>query len=108
MTSLSSWRWPWTRVLLVVVGLLAGVGAGGATAFYLLFLRDLPDPHGITDYRPRLVSTVVDRNGAPIAEYFEERRRLVQFSEIPRHVIDAFVSAEDASFFEHKGINFMS
>src|SRR5258706_1905089 len=106
MTSLSSWRWPWTRVLLMVVGLLAGVGAGGATAFYLLFLRDLPDPHGITDYRTRLVSTVLDRNGVPIAEYSVERRRLVTFDQIPRHVIDAFVSAEDRTFFEHGGIDF--
>ncbi len=108
MTSMSSWRSPWTRVLLVVVGLLAGVGVGGGAAFYWLFLRDLPDPHGVADYRPRLVSTVVDRSGHPIGEYFEERRRLVQFSEIPAHVIDAFVSAEDASFFEHEGIDFTS
>jgi penicillin-binding protein 1A len=108
MTSLSSWRSPWTRVLIVVVGLLAGVGVGGSAAFYWLFLRDLPDPHGVADYRPHLVSEVVDRNGKPIGEYFEERRRLVQFSEIPPHVIDAFVSAEDRTFFEHKGIDFTS
>jgi penicillin-binding protein 1A len=107
MTSMSSWRSPWTRILLVVVGLLAGVGVGGATALYWLFLRDLPDPHGVADYRPRLVSTVVDRNGRAIGEYFEERRRLVAFAEIPKHVIDAFVSAEDRTFFEHRGIDFL-
>src|SRR5213593_4218173 len=108
MTSLSSWRSPWTRLLLVVVGLLAGVGVGGSAAFYWLFLRDLPDPHGVADYRPHLVSEVVDRNGKPIGGYFGQRRRLVQFSEIPPHVIDAFVSAEDRTFFEHKGIDFTS
>jgi penicillin-binding protein 1A len=107
MTSMSSWRSPWTRVLLVVVGLLAGVGVGAAAVFYTLFLRDLPDPHGVADYRPRLVSTVLDRNGRAIGEYFEERRRLVTFDQIPRHVIDAFVSAEDRTFFEHRGIDFM-
>jgi penicillin-binding protein 1A len=106
MTSMSSWRGPWTRVLLVVVGLLAGTGVGATAAFYAMFLRDLPDPHGIEDYRPRLVSTVVDRNGRAIGEYFEERRRLIAFSEIPKLVIDAFVSAEDQTFFEHKGIDF--
>src|SRR4030095_3758802 len=100
MTSMSSWRQPWTRVLLLVVGLLAGAGVGAAAVFYALFLRDLPDPHGIEDYRPRLVSTVVDRNGRAIGEYFEERRRLVPFAEIPKLVIDAFVSAEDQAFFE--------
>jgi len=108
MTSMSSWRSPWTRVLLVVVGLLAGVGVGGTAAFYALFLRDLPDPHSIADYRPRLVTAVVDRNGKPIGEYFEERRRLVPFSEIPAPVVDAFVSAEDRTFFTHTGIDFTS
>jgi penicillin-binding protein 1A len=103
---MSSWRSPWTRVLLVVVGLLAGLGVGGTAAFYALFLRDLPDPHSVADYRPRLVTTVVDRSGRPIGEYFEERRRLVSFAEIPKHAIDAFVSAEDQAFFEHKGIDF--
>jgi len=106
MTSMSSWRWPWTRVLIVLIGLLAGVGIGGGAAFYWLFLRDLPDPHGVADYRPHLVSTVVDRNGRPIGEFFEERRRLVAFADIPQHVVDAFVSAEDQAFFEHKGIDF--
>ena len=106
MTSMSSWRLPWTRVLIVLIGLIAGVGIGGGAAFYWLFLRDLPDPHSVADYRPHLVSTVVDRNGRPIGEYFEERRRLVAFAEIPQHVIDAFVSAEDQAFFQHKGIDF--
>ncbi len=106
MTSQSSGRSPWTRVLLVVVGLLVGVGLGGGAAFYWLFLRDLPDPHSVADYRPRLVSTVVDRTGVPIGEYFEERRRLVPLDEVPRQVIEAFVSAEDAHFFEHEGIDF--
>src|SRR5688572_2121870 len=108
MTSLSSWRSPWTRVLLVVVGLLTGLGVGGAAAFYALFLRDLPDPHSVADYRPSLVTTVLDRNGKPIGEYFQQRRRLVPFSDIPVHVVDAFVSAEDRTFFEHQGIDFTS
>jgi penicillin-binding protein 1A len=106
MTSMSSWRWPWTRMLIVLIGLLAGIGIGGGAAFYGLFLRNLPDPHSIADYRPSLVSTVVDRNGRPIGEFFEERRRLVAFEEIPEHVVDAFVSAEDQTFFEHQGIDF--
>jgi penicillin-binding protein 1A len=106
MTSMSSWRWPWTRLLIVLIGLLAGLGIGGGAVFYALFLSDLPDPHGVADYRPHLVSMVVDRNGKPIGEYFDERRRLVPFADIPKHVIDAFVSAEDQAFFEHKGIDF--
>jgi len=106
MASMSSQRSRWTRFLLVVAGLLVGAGVGGGAAFYALFLRDLPDPHSVADYRPALASTVVDRGGAPIGEFYDERRRLVRFGDVPKHVVSAFVSAEDASFFEHAGIDF--
>src|SRR5688500_17071769 len=104
MASMSSRHLPWKRLLLVAAGLLTGFAAGGCAAFYWLFLRNLPDPHTIADYRPRLASTVVDRTGHPIGEFFEERRRIVSFDEVPEHVVAAFVSAEDSNFFEHEGI----
>src|SRR5262245_26440409 len=107
MTSISR-RSRWIRLLLVMVGLLAGLGIGGATAFYWLFLRDLPDPRTIAAYQPALATTVFDRGGHPIAEFYNQRRRLVSLEEVPKHVVDAFVSAEDASFFEHEGIDFTS
>ena len=106
MTSKSDGRSRWVRVLLVAVGLLASAGVGGAAAFYWLFLRDLPDPHSIADYRPALASTVFDREGRPVGEFYRERRRLVKFEDVPRHVVEAFVAAEDSAFFEHQGIDY--
>jgi penicillin-binding protein 1A len=97
------------RIALALVGLVvlavAGV-AGTAIALYLAIVRDLPDMRGIDDYHPPLVSTVYDRDGQPIGEFFDERRRLVHLDEIPEHVILAFVAGEDDSFFEHSGIDF--
>jgi penicillin-binding protein 1A len=49
---------------------------------------------------------VVDRNGKPIGEYFERAPPAGPVRRDPQHVIDAFVSAEDQAFFEHKGIDF--
>ena len=97
-------RWGRLLVALVVVLLLAG--AGGAIAFHQIFLRDLPDPHSIADYRPMLTSRVVDREGRPIGEFFRERRQLVRFEDVPRQVVDAFIAAEDSKFYEHEGIDF--
>lgn len=102
--------WP-SRIVLALVGLVVLVAAGvvgTGLALYLAVVSDLPDLHGIDDYRPPLASTVYDRDGRPIGEFFEERRRLVRLEEIPEHVILAFVAGEDDAFFEHSGIDLRS
>jgi len=103
------------RVLMrIVVGLvaLAGLGlaaaAGAAFLLYQAIVRDLPDLQRLDDYRPPLASTVYARDGRPIGEFFDERRRLVRLDEIPRHVILAFVAGEDDSFFQHSGVDIRS
>jgi penicillin-binding protein 1A len=95
------------RILLVllvaaVVGGLAVVGA-----VYVTLLRDLPDMQSVDEYQPPLTSRVLDREGRLIGEFYEERRALVPYEEIPRHVVLAFVAGEDAAFFEHEGIDYM-
>jgi penicillin-binding protein 1A len=94
----------------VVAGIaLAGLGlaaaAGAAFLLYQVIVRDLPDIEGLDDYRPPLASTVYARDGRPIGEFFDERRRLVRLEDIPRHVILAFVSGEDDAFFQHSGVD---
>jgi penicillin-binding protein 1A len=88
--------------------LLTAVAAGGAIAFYLLFLRDLPDLHQLADYRPPLTSWVLDRHGMPVGLFSEERRQLVPLASVPRHVTQAFVASEDSAFFEHEGLDYRS
>jgi penicillin-binding protein 1A len=89
--------------------ILAGLGAGAAAvAFYLAFLRDLPDFRTLEDYRPAVTTWVLDRNGVPIAEFFEYRRRVIPLAEVPELVIQAFLAAEDDTFYEHSGIDYPS
>ena len=38
--------------------------------------------------------------------FFKERRVLTPYEHFPKHLVDAFVAAEDGRFFEHKGLNF--
>jgi penicillin-binding protein 1A len=96
------------RVLLAAAGLFVCAGAGAAAAFWWTFLRDLPDLETLDDYRPALASHVYDRHGAPIGEFYNERRVLVPYAQIPKHVVLAFVAAEDSTFFSHEGIDFSS
>lgn len=73
--------------------------------FGLYILITLPRIIKLEDYKPRVVSEVFDRNGKKIGEFFRQKRILTPIEDIPEHLINAFVAAEDAKFFEHKGIN---
>ncbi|MEZ4215086.1 MAG: PBP1A family penicillin-binding protein [Myxococcota bacterium] len=93
--------------ILIALGVLGTLGAaGGAVAFYVAFLRDLPDLETIEDYRPPTVTELFDREGRLVAEFALERRRIVPLAEIPVLTRQAFVSAEDGSFYEHRGIDY--
>jgi penicillin-binding protein 1A len=60
----------------------------------------------VADYEPALTSYVYDRNGQAIGSFFKERRQITPYEEIPEQVVKAFIAAEDASYFEHEGIDF--
>ena len=95
--------------MLLLVGLLVGLtGAAAGLWFYDAILRGLPDLRRIEDYRPPVISVVLDRQGRLIGEFYEERRRLVPIGEIPAVVQLAFVAAEDKSFFQHQGLDYSS
>ncbi|MFB3118292.1 MAG: hypothetical protein ACE1ZP_05950, partial [Myxococcota bacterium] len=86
MTFLRSRAFKW---LLASAGLLVMAGIGGSIAFYLAFVRDLPDLRTIEDYRPPIASRVVDRNGEEIGAFFTERRTLAPLESLPRHLVQA-------------------
>ena len=65
----------------------------------------LPEIITVADYKPLLVSPIFDRNGVKVGEFFRERRTLVPYEKLPKHVIQAFLASEDSQFFEHGGIN---
>ncbi len=50
-------------------------------------------------------SKVYDINGKLITEFFQENRTPIALSEIPKHLINAFIAIEDSSFYEHYGIS---
>lgn len=87
-------------VTLVVVGML---GIGGYVAY--LMVR-LPKIDRLTDYKPPIVSQVYGDDGTLVGEFYLERRLVVPVSKMPRKLIQAFVAAEDSSFYSHRGIDY--
>jgi penicillin-binding protein 1A len=99
------------RIARVLLGLFAVGAIGAAVAAALLYLalqRGLPDLQSLADYRPALTSVVLDRNGLPIGEFYEFRRRMIPLEQVPKPVIQAFLAAEDDAFYEHSGVDYVS
>ncbi len=88
---------------LFLTALLAA--AGGAGYIYYHFIKDLPDFTSIKEYRPSVVTQTFARDGRLIGEFYSERHIEVPYSRLPRHLVLAFVAAEDARFFEHPGVD---
>ena len=74
--------------------------------FYVAVLRDLPEINNLQDYRPNLITRVLDVDGNEIASFAKERRVIIPIEQVPKHVVDAFIAAEDGSFYEHKGLDY--
>jgi penicillin-binding protein 1A len=89
------------------VGLVL-VGAVGAYVVFARVSADLPELIGIAEYKPLLVTEVFDRTGKKFGEFFREKRILTPYDQIPKTVVQAFTSAEDASFFRHEGLNYVA
>ena len=54
-----------------------------------------------------MVAEIVSADGQVVGELFAERRRVVPYDRIPRHVVQAFLAAEDKNFFEHHGVDWL-
>jgi len=101
-----------TKILLTVLVVLplclALLGISACVILYNYFSYNLPRLYSLNDYRPPLVTEVYAGAGELIGEFCTERRYMVKLSAVAPVFIKAIIAAEDAQFFEHKGINYES
>jgi penicillin-binding protein 1A len=93
------------KIVLTLIGLGFIAAVSGAVVF-TYFNLDLPKIDKLQDYRPNLASQIYSKDGALLAELGLEKREIVDMKDVPARVIDAFLSAEDDKFFEHKGVDY--
>jgi penicillin-binding protein 1A len=85
--------------------LLALAGAGAVLYLFWNFGQGLPDYHQLAHYEPPVTTRVYGGDGRLVAEYAVEKRAFVPLHVIPQRVKDAFLSAEDKSFYNHAGVD---
>ena len=96
------------RWLVLGAGLVAAGGIAAVAAVigaYIYVQPLLPQPETIRDIPLQIPLRIYSRDGRLIEEVGERRRVLVEYDDIPKHVVDAFVAAEDRRFFEHSGVD---
>ncbi len=77
------------------------------TVFYVNFNRtNLPDLDGFVRFDPPTTGHIYDANGHVLIELGRERRDVLQYEDMPVVVRGAILSAEDANFFSHSGVDY--
>ena len=70
-----------------------------------IYGRDLPSTESLATYQPPTISRIYSTEGRIIDEFARERRLFVPSEEIPDLIKQAFISAEDKNFYEHRGFD---
>ena len=77
----------------------------GLAAIFLIYGKDLPDHAQLARYEPPTLSRIYSGQGALMDEFARERRIFTPIDEIPDPIKQAFISAEDKNFYQHRGFD---
>lgn len=85
----------------------SSVNLSEVITYYNLALADLPDATKLKGLKLPGATVILDGAGRRFAEVYEpdHRRIWVPLSDIPEPVQQAFISAEDKRFYQHRGID---
>ncbi len=99
----ASLRWLFIALSVLVGGLLVALALGGI--FLILAYPQLPSLEALTDYQPKIPLRVYSADGYLIGEFGEERRHVVRVQDLPAHLKQAILAAEDERFYQHSGVD---
>ncbi len=83
---------------------------GALVALYFLVwvfvARNLPSADSLLTYQPPLPTMVRSVEGEIVYSYARERRVQLRFVDFPKPLINAYLSAEDKTFWSHGGVDY--
>ena len=92
---------PWLAAIALVLG-ITGVYAGRS-----VIESDLPSVESLRELQLSVPLRIYTEDGKLIGEFGAERRALLKYTAFPKKVVQAFLAAEDANFFEHSGVDYL-
>ncbi|MDR0563557.1 MAG: transglycosylase domain-containing protein, partial [Azoarcus sp.] len=97
----------WLLYPFIALLALAVIGMATLAVISLLAWPNLPSLDALTDYKPKVPMRVYTADGHLISEFGEERRNVVKIKDVPQHLLQALLAAEDENFYKHIGIDFI-
>jgi penicillin-binding protein 1A len=96
------------RFALVLLGLAVLAFISWIFGIMMAVAQDLPQLEAREQYQNAQNSTILDRNGEPLATlYGNQHRTLLDSAEISLNVKQAVVAIEDQRFYEHRGVDYV-
>lgn len=88
-------------MILIFAGILFAVGAAAWIG------KDLPNPNKISDRAVAQSTRIYARDGTTLLYeiHGDQRRTVIELTDIPRFAIDATIAVEDRDFYKHKGFS---
>lgn len=100
MPSKTHGRFHTLLIVSIVWVVLVGAGLGAALGQTVNTIRN----ENFTEFTSALPTKLYDVKGRLITEFYaEEKRDPVSIKELPQHLVNAFITREDQSFYSHRG-----
>ena len=93
-------KWVRRALYVLVAGFVLFAG------MWLYFASGLPSSEKLLAYQPSLPTNVRGYDGTPVQTFARERRVELSYEELPPVLVNAFISAEDKTFFSHGGLDY--
>ena len=96
-------NWALAIALIGSIASILTIGIG-----YLLIKPTLPEINLVDEDVLQIPLKVLTSDGVLIGEFGDQKRRTIEYEQIPQNLKNAFLAAEDDQFFEHGGIRIPS
>ncbi len=96
-------NWALVAALIATLISILTIGIG-----YLVIKPSLPEINLVDEDVLQIPLKVFTSDGVLIGEFGDQKRRTIEYKEIPQNLKNAFLAAEDDQFFEHQGIRIPS
>lgn len=92
-----------TTKLILILALLILIAAG---VIYFFLAPKLPDTNTLKETQLQIPLRIFSSEGLLMAEFGEKRRIPVEYNDIPKPLVEAFLAAEDDRFYQHPGVDY--
>jgi penicillin-binding protein 1A len=96
----------WTLYLIYAFTLSIFIPLLSGVLLFLYYSKHLPDFKPLKERNLNANSIVYSEEDEVVGRFLMDNRIPISYERIPKHLVQAFIAAEDADFFQHKGIDY--